>query len=72
MSYTEAEIQQQLQKILKSNAFIRSKINQDLLSYLVQETLAGNRPKELAIEIDVFQKDNDTNSSNTRVYVGEL
>lgn len=75
MSYSKEQILKQLQKILQSNSCKKSKINCELLEYLVKESISGHVPKETEIGIDVFNKKydkTDSLNSNIRVYIYNL
>jgi hypothetical protein len=66
---------QVLEEILASPEFKDSKRYQDLLKYLVEETLAGNSPKEITIGIKFFERGNtfDPKEDTTvRVYINNL
>jgi hypothetical protein len=67
--------QQILEEILASPEFKDSKRYQDLLKYLVEETLAGNSPKEITIGMKFFDRGNkfDPKEDTTvRVYINNL
>ncbi|MCK5539244.1 MAG: hypothetical protein KAI79_20645 [Bacteroidales bacterium] len=75
MQFSKEQISKQLQKILQSNSCKKSKINCELLEYLVKESISGHDPKETEIGIDVFKKKYDkadSFNSNIRVYVHNL
>ena len=64
-----------VEDILESPEFKDSKRFQGLLRYLVEETLAGNTPKEITVGIQFFEKGNsfDPKEDKTvRVYINNL
>ena len=64
-----------LQEILESPDFKESKRFQELLSYLVEETLAGRVPKEITIGMQFFAKDSSFDPKEdptVRVYLNNL
>ncbi len=64
-----------LAQILASSDFKDSKRYQELLSYLVRESLAGNVPKEMTIGVQVFGKDKEfdpRDDATIRVYMNNL
>lgn len=77
-----AQISAQLKRIIDSDTFNRSKVNSNLLSYLVQYALVTlenegkiKGPKEIEIAIEVFNKGDDynpTEDSFVRVYISKL
>lgn len=61
-----------LSKITSSRHFVKSKISCDLLTYLVDASLEGKKPKEYTIGVDLFGKkyeDSEKQDSNIRVYI---
>jgi hypothetical protein len=67
--------QQILTEILQSPEFKDSKRFQDLLTYLVEETLTGNVPKEITIGMQFFSKDSSFDPKEdptVRVYLNNL
>jgi hypothetical protein len=70
-----SEKQQVLADILQSPEFRDSKRYQDLLQYLVKETLAQKVPKEITIAIHFFGKDSSFDPKEdptVRVYINNL
>ncbi len=68
-------IKNQLERIVKSSHFNKSKISCDLLEYLVNASLEEKNPKEFTIGIELFGKKYDNSSrqdSNIRVYIHNL
>ncbi len=64
-----------LQDIIESPTFKDAHRLRDLLSYLVKESVAGNKPKEAAIAIEVLGKTKDFDSKDdaiVRVYINNL
>jgi hypothetical protein len=64
-----------LAEILESPEFKESKRYSDLLSYLVEETLAGKAPKEITVGIQFFGKDpsfDPKEDPTVRVYLNNL
>lgn len=64
-----------LQSILESPTFKDAYRLRDLLDYLVKESIAGNKPKEATIAMEVLGKDKDFDSKDdaiVRVYVNNL
>jgi len=59
--FSHLDINQQLDRIFKSDAFDASKRNQSFLRYIVEKTLEGNkrRIKSFAIAVDVFGRGDD-------------
>jgi hypothetical protein len=71
----EIQKRQILQEILESPEFKESKRYQDLLKYLVGETLAGKAPKEITVGIQFFGKDpsfDPKEDPTVRVYLNNL
>jgi hypothetical protein len=67
--------QQVLNEILLSPEFKDSKRFQELLTYLVEETLSGNVPKEITIGMQFFSKDSSFDPKEdptVRVYLNNL
>jgi hypothetical protein len=61
------------ERILGSTAFSKSPVNRELLKYLVQVSLRGERPKEYQIAADVFgRKIGEDKETNVRVYILNL
>ncbi len=72
---TKEEKKKILHAILVSPDFKDSKRYQDLLKYLVEETLAGNSPKEITIGMQFFGKDasfDPKDDPTVRVYLNNL
>lgn len=72
---TAPEVKTVLDKILASSEFKDSKRYQDLLRYLVEESIKGNSVKETTIAHDIFGKDSKFDPSedpSIRVYVSNL
>jgi hypothetical protein len=70
-----SEKQQILSDILQSPEFRDSKRYQDLLQYLVKETLANKVPKEITVAIHFFGKDSSFDPKEdptVRVYINNL
>jgi hypothetical protein len=64
-----------LKKIIESPTFKDAARLRDLLSYLVKESIAGRKPKETTIAIDVLGKDKDFDPKDdaiVRVYINNL
>ena len=64
-----------LQTIIESPVFKEANRLRDLLSYLVKESLAGRKPKETTIAIDVLGKDKNFDPKDdaiVRVYINNL
>ena len=64
-----------LQSILQSHEFSGSKNNQELLTYLVNASIAGKSPSETTIALELFGRDKDFNPNEDpiiRVYVHNL
>lgn len=75
MSFDKELISKQLDKIIESRHFNKSKISCDLLEYLVNSTLEEKNPKEFTIGIELFGKkygDNVKPDANIRVYIHNL
>lgn len=76
MTMSENEqYQQYLEKIKRSSEFKNSEKFQELLQYLVDETIKGNYVKEISIAIDVFKKDASFDSNenpSVRVNISKL
>jgi hypothetical protein len=71
----ESAKQNILTEILESPEFKESKRYQELLKYLVRETLAGNAPKEITIATTFFQKEwnfDPKEDPTVRVYLNNL
>lgn len=69
----ETEIRTYLEKILKSKSFALSGVYKNLLEYLTEATLKGEKPKEFTIGNEVFGQDvNDSGTSRVRVSVYKL
>ena len=69
-----AALRQQAEKIQASGALGESRLRR-LFDYLVESSLAGQSPKEIAIAIDVFGKTADFDSAQdalVRVYIHKL
>ena len=65
-------INKQLEKIIQSRHFNKSKVSCDLLEYLVQTSLEDKNPKEYTIGVELFGKkydDETRQDSNIRVYI---
>jgi hypothetical protein len=72
---TKEKYQPLLEKIKSSSEFKNSEKFQELLQYLVEETIKGSYVKEISIAIDVFNKDSsfDPNENpSIRVNVSKL
>jgi hypothetical protein len=68
-------INKHLKKIVTSRHFSKSKINCDLLTYLVEATLEDKNPKEYTIGVELFGKkysDTEKQDSNIRVYIHNI
>ena len=64
-----------LEEILASPEFKDSKRYQDLLRYLVEETMAGHTPKEITVGIKFFEKGSSFDpkeDTTVRVYINNL
>ncbi|WP_346854658.1 hypothetical protein [uncultured Draconibacterium sp.] len=64
-----------LKKIVTSRHFSKSKINCDLLTYLVEASLENKNPKEYTIGVELFGKkysDTEKQDSNIRVYIHNI
>lgn len=75
MSFDRVLINKQLQKIVESRHFNKSKISCDLLEYLVSSTLDEKSPKEFTIGIELFGKKYSGETkpdANIRVYIHNL
>lgn len=75
MSFDKELISKQLDKIIESRHFNKSKISCDLLEYLVNATLEEKNPKEFTIGIELFGKkygENVKPDANIRVYIHNL
>ena len=71
----ETQIRKILAEILESQEFRESQKYRDLLTYLVEESLAGRSPKESTLGIQFFGKDSSFNSkedATVRVYLNNL
>ena len=71
----QTQIREILSAILDSSEFKESHRYRDLLTFLVEESLAGRSPKETAIGIQIFGKDSSFNSkedATVRVYLNNL
>jgi hypothetical protein len=69
------ELQALIQRIINSGELGRSKTYTAILNYLVECSLAGNSPKEIAIAIDVLGRDADfdvAKDSIVRVHIYHL
>jgi hypothetical protein len=66
-------IAQFLEKIAESNIFSKSPVNRELLKYLTDSSVKGEKPKEFQIASDVFGKKYDADKEvNVRVYIHNL
>ena len=75
MNFDKELIYNQLEKIVESRHFNKSKISCDLLEYLIKATLDEKSPKEFTIGIDLFGKkygDEDKPDAKIRVYIHNL
>lgn len=75
MNFDKELIYNQLEKIIESRHFNKSKISCDLLEYLIKATLDEKNPKEFTIGIDLFGKkygDEDKPDAKIRVYIHNL
>lgn len=73
MSVDQKHIDHQLERIAKSHVFSKSPVNRELLKYLVNSSLKGEKPKEFQIASDVFGKKYDRDKEvNVRVYIHNL
>ena len=75
MNIDKELIYSQLEKIIESRHFNKSKISCDLLEYLVKNTLEDKNPKEFTIGIDLFGKDYTEETkpdAKIRVYIHNL
>ena len=64
-----------LKQIIESSTFKDAARLRDLLSYLVNESIAGRKPKETSIAIDVLGKDKEFDPKDdaiVRVYINNL
>ncbi|MBI2417929.1 MAG: hypothetical protein HYV28_08505 [Ignavibacteriales bacterium] len=72
---TEAEKLELLKTIIESPEFKDSNRLKEILTYLVHESIKGNKPKEISIALDVLGKGKDFDSKSdsiVRVYVNNL
>lgn len=68
-------IDKHLKKITSSRHFSKSKINCDLLTYLVESSLENKNPKEYTIGVELFGKkysNAQKQDSNIRVYIHNI
>lgn len=73
MSVDQKHIDHQLERIAKSHVFSKSPVNRELLKYLVNSSVKGEKPKEFQIASDVFGKKYDRDKEvNVRVYIHNL
>ena len=75
MNFDKNLIYNQLEKIIESRHFNKSKISCDLLEYLVNATIEGKNPKEITIGIDLFGKNYENEvkpDAKIRVYIHNL
>lgn len=75
MNIDKELIYKQLEKIIESKHFNKSKISCDLLEYLIKATLDEKNPKEFTIGIDLFGKkydEEDKPDAKIRVYIHNL
>jgi hypothetical protein len=62
-----------LEHVLRSYTFSKSPVNRELLKYLVQVSLRGEKPKEYQIAAEVFgRKIGEEKEVNVRVYMLNL
>jgi len=73
LSIRHKHIRYSLDRVIKSNVFSKSPVNQELLKYLVNCSLQGEIPKEFQIAADVFGRKYDPDKEiNVRVYMHNL
>ena len=69
----DIEIREQLERILKSERFSRSTVSVNLLKYLTEASIKGEKPKQYTISVDVFNHTaDDPSTSNIRVHILKL
>ncbi len=61
---SNTHIHEHLERVIQSKLFRQSQTNQKLLTYLVEESLKGNIPREMDIAIDFFGKDASYNPAD--------